>query len=110
LSILTPGFYHVFYRNPDGRWGRVWRDTSIRVNSHPELPLNQADWDLEKLYGITEAEIHIALFRINGGKAGYYLVHPGERKYYYCGLESASIFDKFRELGFGAESPIDAED
>jgi hypothetical protein len=46
------------------------------------------------------------LFRINGGKAGYYLANLRRKKFYYCGTEPAGIKGKILDLGIGREDPI----
>jgi hypothetical protein len=105
--MLHPSYFHVFYRNADGRWGRVRGDSSIRLNSYPDLPLDQAEWNLKTMYDISDQEIYIELFRINGGRAGYYLANLWNRKYYYCGLEYSDVIEQLHELGFGLRSRPD---
>jgi len=41
------------------------------------------------------------LFRINGGKAGYYLANLRGKKFYYCGIEPGGVKNKLLELGIG---------
>ncbi|PMB08215.1 hypothetical protein CEN49_10605 [Fischerella thermalis CCMEE 5273] len=57
--------------------------------------------DFELLYGITKQQIAIELFRINGGKAGYYLANLRGKKFYYCGIEPGGVKNKLLELGIG---------
>lgn len=67
-------------------------------------PLNlPTDCDLEFLYGTTKKKVVIELFRINGGKPGYYLVNLQTNEYYYCGLQWDNVKCKFRELGIGRD-------
>ncbi|MBN3993818.1 MAG: hypothetical protein HWQ36_25885 [Nostoc sp. NMS2] len=58
------------------------------------------------MYGITRQQIAIELFRINGGKAGYYLANLRRKKFYYCGTEPAGVKGKILDLGIGREDPI----
>lgn len=57
------------------------------------------------MFGTTKNKVVIELFRINGGKIGYYLVNLREKKYYYCGQDWASVKAKLRELGIGRDEP-----
>lgn len=52
-------------------------------------------------YGISPQQVAIALFRINGGKAGYYLANLRDRHYYYCGSSLEDVKVKLQELGIG---------
>jgi hypothetical protein len=97
--FAAPSNYHVFHRHVDGRWGRVQRQTALRIRSYPELPLDQSQWDLERIYGISDRAVEIELFRINGGSAGYYLADLATRRYWYCGLEYPAVKDQIRALG-----------
>lgn len=47
------------------------------------------------------------LFRINGGRAGYYIANLRERKYYYCGTTLDEVKAVFIMLGIGKPDPID---
>ena len=46
------------------------------------------------------------LFRINGGKQGYYIANILDKKYYYCGTEWEDVKIKLKELGIGRDDPI----
>lgn len=50
-------------------------------------------------------EVAIELFRLNGGKAGYYIADIFEKKYYYCGTQWEDVKIKLRELGIGKQDP-----
>ncbi|MEH1908063.1 hypothetical protein [Nostoc sp.] len=69
-------------------------------------PLNLPnEGDIEFMFGTTKKKVVVELFRINGGKIGYYLVNLLEKKYYYCGQDWASVKAKLRELGIGRDEP-----
>ena len=55
----------------------------------------------------TKIKILVELFRINGGKPGYYLANVRDKKYYYCGQDWAGVKTKLRELGIGTNEPDD---
>jgi hypothetical protein len=48
-----------------------------------------------------------ALFRINGGRQGYYIANIKDNKYYYCGVEWEGVKAKLQELGIGRPDPIE---
>lgn len=50
---------------------------------------------------LTKIKVLVELFRINGGKPGYYLANVRDKKYYYCGQEWAGVKAKLKELGIG---------
>lgn len=67
------------------------------------------DDDLKSLYNISPQQVAIELFRINGGKSGYYLVDLRcQKKYYYCGNKPESVKLKLIELGIGRIDPMEA--
>ena len=39
------------------------------------------------------------LFRLNGGRDGFYLANLHDREYHYCGLEAEDVPPKLIELG-----------
>lgn len=61
--------------------------------------------DYELLYGISKQRVAFELFRINAGKAGYYLADLRHKNYYYCGLEVKDIKMMLRSLGIGRAAP-----
>jgi hypothetical protein len=50
-------------------------------------------------FGLTMPKAAIELFRVNGGKPGYYLINLRKKTYHYCGETRSSINDKLIELG-----------
>ncbi len=66
------------------------------------------DNDLKSLYDISLQQIAIELFRINGGRCGYYLADLRIlKKYYYCGNEPEDVKLKLLELGIGRIDPLE---
>jgi hypothetical protein len=101
-AFVHPSYFHVFCRVPDGRWGRLGSSESINTGDRSSnLPSNQARWNLVELYGISAERVFIALFRINGGRVGYYLANLRDLAYWYCGPELADVQAKLVDLGIG---------
>ena len=98
-NIVYPSHYRVL-ECKGGRWSiknvEVFYGSASRVSDHN---------DITSLYGITEQAVVIELFRINGGKTGYYLANLRDRKYYYCGLDLESIKTALQSLGIGRADP-----
>lgn len=59
-----------------------------------------------KEHELTRMNVMAALFRINGGKPGYYLANLRDKKYYYCGADWELLKVKLRELGIGRDDPL----
>lgn len=101
MKIAHPAYYqiveHTIHNNRDA-WlfligGKVVYNPSFR-------PLNR-----EKFSKKEERSIIFELFRINGGKKGYYLVNRRDCKYYYCGESPKDVRAKFLSLGIGRKDP-----
>jgi hypothetical protein len=97
-TIIYPSYFRIFEcRN--GRW--FIKDTE------PFLATSATNHnDINALYGITEKQIVIELFRINGGKAGYYLANIRDKKYYYC-VDRDGTKKQLLELGIGRTDPLE---
>jgi hypothetical protein len=99
-SIVHPYHYQI-YRRSGAAWyvkegGRVFYNPT---NTPTKLEHVERDFDL------TEEQIVIELFRINGGKPGYYLANLRDRKYYYCGSKWEDIKTTLISLGIGRADP-----
>jgi hypothetical protein len=57
--------------------------------------------DIEELFGTSKAEVSTELFRVNGGKLGYYLANLISKEYHYCGELEQDVKIKLSELGIG---------
>ena len=62
----------------------------------------------EQKYGLTKEKIAIELFRIAGGKEGYYLVNLKDKQYYYCGLTLEDVKNTLQNLGIGRADPVES--
>jgi 2-hydroxy-3-keto-5-methylthiopentenyl-1-phosphate phosphatase len=76
---------HPFYYQIIRREGTTWffkEEGEVFYNPHHK-PVDLKN--PEQQYGLTKGKIVIELFRVNGGKPGYYLANMRDRLYYYCG-------------------------
>ncbi|WGV27065.1 hypothetical protein [Halotia branconii] len=99
-TVFLPDYYRIFER----RTGE-WFLKTVRL-IHKELPFSVDLRDFKLLYGITDEQIGIELFRINGGKSGYYLANLRHKRFYYCGTGTEGVKTKLRSLGIGREDPM----
>lgn len=98
-SVIYPDYLRIVERKPGG-W-LIKQGTLF----YKRLPF-KIDWqDFELLYGISKQQMSLELFRINGGKAGYYLADLRHQKYYYCGLEFEAVPIMLQQLGIGRNNP-----
>lgn len=89
----------VYYRIIERR-GNGW--AFINLFNAPLL----TDDDLFAAFDTSMKKVAIELFRINGGKQGYYIANILDKKYYYCGTEWQDVKTKLLELGIGRHDPI----
>ncbi|MBW4480736.1 MAG: hypothetical protein KME54_28835 [Tolypothrix brevis GSE-NOS-MK-07-07A] len=102
-NIYHPDYYRVIERVPNG-----WHFKQGKL-FHKNLPISIDFNDFELLYGITKQQVALALFRLNNGKAGYYLADlRRSKKYYYCGDKLEDVKQKLLELGIGRVDPRSA--
>lgn len=102
--IIHPAYYQIVRRTEnawDFRHGKVFYSSSSNLVD----PANR-----EREYGLTKSKIAIELFRINGGRSGYYLVNLKDRKYYYCGLNLEDVKNTLQQLGIGRPDPLENSD
>jgi hypothetical protein len=102
MGIVVPYHFKIYRRN-DARWFAI--DASRVVFNGSDEPLDLEN--VEQQFGLTPDQVRIELFRINGGRAGYYLANLRDRQYYYCGLEWEDIKVVVRSLGIGRDDPME---
>lgn len=94
--IIRPVYIRIVIR-----YGTEWHFTKGK----PFINLFNCPWlEQEYLFAAFDTSmknVSIELFRINGGKAGYYLADIKDKKYYYCGLEWEDVKAKLLEIGIG---------
>ena len=101
-SIIHPIHFQIIERR-----GTTWYfkgGTLFYKSTSQPLP----DTDTERLFGITKNKIVIELFRLNGGKPGYYLANLRDKKYYYCGSWEG-VKQRLLELGIGRDDPMEEQ-
>ena len=101
-SIIHPFHFQIIQRS-----GTTWYfKGGIPFYNSTNKPL----LDRERLFGITKNKIVISLFRINGGKPGYYLANLKDKNYYYCGADWSDVKKKLLDLGIGRADPLERRD
>ena len=101
--LVYPIYYRIVRREGDS-----WYSTRGSIFYAPSHKRSQ-DWsNPEKVYGTTLGKIAINLFRINGGREGYYLANIRDRLYYYCGQNKQDVQAKLHELGIGRPDPLES--
>jgi hypothetical protein len=92
-TVIYPIYYRVI-RCEGGKW--YVKGAKLCSRNHISIGLENAE-----SYGITTESLLVSLFRINGGKAGYYVANLRDKKYYYCGLNLENVQATFLSLGIG---------
>ncbi len=103
-KLVYPACYRIVKREVTSIGG-CWCFSRSKVFYNPlNLPIEGGDFrnaDVEALFGTTKAEVMIELFRINGGKLGYYLANLLDKQYYYCGATRVHVRHTLQRLGIG---------
>ncbi|TBR56469.1 hypothetical protein B4U84_29765 [Westiellopsis prolifica IICB1] len=101
----TTIFYPVYCRIVERR-GNGWAFTK----GEPFINWFNAPWleqkDLFAAFGTSMKKVAIELFRINGGRQGFYIADIKDKKYYYCGTCWEDVKTKLQELGITRPDPI----
>lgn len=93
--VIHPDYIRIAERKPGGwllKTGKMF---------YKRLPIPVDFQDFELLYGISKQQVVTELFRINGGKAGFYLADLRHKQYYYCGLLFDDVKATLLRLGIG---------
>lgn len=101
MTLVYPLCWRIIKRDIyNGRVGWGFERPKFFANlTTLRTPENFDNLDWEKFFGTTKSSVVTELFRINGGKFGYYLANLLEYKYYYCGERDEDLKMKFLELG-----------
>ena len=102
-TIIRPVYYRIIERRGNG-WAFKEGEPFINWFNAPWL----SQEDLYAACDTSMKKVAIELFRINGGKQGYYLANILDKKYYYCGTEWSDVKLKLLELGIGRSDPMSA--
>jgi hypothetical protein len=100
-TIASPVYYRIIERRGNG-WGFKEGEPFINLFNMPLL----SQKDLFAAFDTSMKKVAIELFRINGGKQGYYIADIQDKKYYYCGQEWEDVKTKLQELGIGRPEPM----
>lgn len=101
-KIVHPLHYQVYQRE-GSRWFVLEKGKVFYNPSNTPVQLEHT----ERQFGLTEEKIIIELFRINGGKPGYYLANLRDREYNYCGQNFEDIRTSLQSLGIGRADPME---
>lgn len=101
LSIVHPFHYQIYERKGASWFVREGGRVFCNLTNEPMVLKNIANQ-----FGLTEEQVVIELFRINGGKPGYYLANLRKKKYYYCGLNWEDVRTTLQSLGIGRPDPV----
>ncbi|NJL91558.1 MAG: hypothetical protein HC916_18580 [Coleofasciculaceae cyanobacterium SM2_1_6] len=94
MEITCPPYYIIVEALP-GKWKFLSSEITNPITN--EAHLFKAS-ELLRYAKLTKPEVMAQLFRINGGRLGYYLVNLKDKKYYYCGLLFESVSEKLLEI------------
>lgn len=102
MTIIYPFGWRIVRREiRDSRLGWTFERPSLFYNFSMSAPKLET-LDLEKAFGLTKTEVVTEIFKINGGKLGFYLANLADRKYYYCGATTDDLKLKLSELSIGS--------
>jgi hypothetical protein len=97
-NIVHPDYIRIIEKKPQG-W--LFKALKPFVTYKQVVDIN----DIEALYGINEQQVIVELFRINGGRLGFYIADLRHRNYYYCGEEAETVKLKLLSIGIGRIDP-----
>jgi hypothetical protein len=101
-TVVCPVYYQIIQRRNNG-WAFKHGEPFINLFNVFDL----SPEDEFTAFGTSMKKVAIALFRINGGRQGYYIADIKDKKYYYCGVEWEDVKAKLQELGIGRPNPIE---
>lgn len=96
-EIIYPSHYRIL----ECKLGR-WFIREPKLFHGNESTIHQ---NIQTVYGLSERQVVINLFRLNGGKSGFYLANLRDRKFYYCGEAWEDIKTQLLNLGIGRADP-----
>ncbi len=102
-TIIRPAYYRVVIR--EGRYWKFRQGTPFFNPLGVTPPYKQED--IFAAYNTTMTKVALELFRINGGKTGYYLANLQDKQYHYCGTSFDDVKTTLIALGIGKADPLD---
>jgi hypothetical protein len=100
-TIYSPVYYRIIERRGNG-WAFKEGEPFLNWLNAPLL----SHKDIFAAFDTSMKKVAIELFRINGGRQGYYIANILDKKYYYCGSEWEDVKVKLRELGITRDDPV----
>jgi hypothetical protein len=99
-TIVRPIYYRIIQRRGNG-WAFKEGEPFINLFNTPSF----SHKDIFSAFDTSMKKVAMELFRINGGKQGYYIANILDKKYYYCGSNWEDVKIKLKELGIGRDDP-----
>ncbi|MEG3841693.1 hypothetical protein [Microcoleus sp. herbarium14] len=93
--VICPDYIRILERKLGG-----WALKKGDIFYNP-LPFAVDFQDFELHYGISKQQVVTELFRLNGGKVGYYLADLRHKQYYYCGKSFEDVKTMLVQMGIG---------
>lgn len=93
ITFFIPAYIDIVHKT-DNRWERLKTNAIVNMSDRPYDPQEKYS-----KFGLTSMSILVELYKRYQGLDGWYLVHMGEKKYYYCGATSEDVKVKLAELG-----------
>lgn len=99
MSMLVHPLHYLLVERHENTW--KFMGGSFVFYNPRNVPVSLAVADRLHRFRLTPETVMIELFRIHGGRAGYYLVNLRDRNSYYCGQAWESIITTPQSLGIG---------
>ncbi|NHC36902.1 hypothetical protein [Scytonema millei] len=100
-DVVFPFYIRIYERR-----GTMWSAKSgTPFYNGTDKPMPREN--IERYFKLTPLQVVIELFRINGGRAGFYIANLRDRKYYYCGAEWDDVKTTLHKIGIGRPDPFD---
>ena len=99
-AVYCPVYYQIIQRRGNG-WAFKHGEPFINLFNVPTLSIE----DEFTAFDTSMKKVAIEMFRINGGKEGYYIANILDKKYYYCGTQWEDVKTKLKQLGIDRDDP-----
>ena len=98
-SIIHPLHFLVVKRQ-GVTWYFKFDESEVFYNPR-NCPTPKTVDDLFHRFRLTASNVVTELFRLHGGKSGYYLANLRDKKYHYCGSSWQDVQETLLDLGIG---------
>lgn len=105
MTTLAHPLYYMIVKREGTSWH--FKPGSGIFHNPRNVPTSLQLEDRLHRFKLKLSTVMVEMFRLNGGRAGYYLANLKDKKYYYCGLEWNDVRTKLLALGVGRQDPMD---